>query len=126
MTTYPDNFAVEVPLWPLGFRPIVEVLPAQIERRLGYFGQDRFVCFHYEPRGDEVMWRDSRSYGFGTGAWTTFLEHISPLADSYSVKVGGTNGAVTHVLIVDRAEQRAYFAAVDDARRFLAEQPRPQ
>ena len=35
-----------------------------MDRRLGYYGQERFVFFYYEPRGEEVIWNDGRSYGF--------------------------------------------------------------
>src|SRR3954454_8905649 len=53
---------------------------ASLDRALGYFGEARYVCFRYEPRGEEVVWNDGRTYGFGSGGWQPFLGHVIPAA----------------------------------------------
>ena len=90
-----------------------------MDQMLGYRGSDRYVLFYYEPRGEEVLWRDSHSYGFATGAWSTFLGEVGPVAEHYGVNVGGLEIQGTHVLLVDRSQRRAYFARRKDAMRFL-------
>ena len=113
------NIATDVILGPAGLAPIQATALRGIERRLGYFGQDRYVCFHYEPRGEEVIWRDSRSYGFGTGAWIAFLEEIVPLAGRHHVNVGDERSSGSHVLLIDRVRQRAYFGEHTLVKEFL-------
>lgn len=93
-----------------------------VERKLGYFGQARFVLFYYEPRGEEVLWKDSWSYGFGTGAWAYFMDQVVPLARRYGVDLGSSEGSGSEVLIIDRFNGRAYFADRKSAERFLARQ----
>ena len=92
-----------------------------VDQLLGYGGRDRFVMLYYEPRGEEVIWRDSRSYGFATGAGPTFIDGVAPVAELYDVEVGSNGKPAKQVLLVDRKEQRAYFADKGEALRFLAE-----
>ena len=92
---------------PEDFVEILDCLPAQIDRQLGYFGESRFVCFRYEPRAEDVMWTDEKSFGIATGAWQAFHREIGTLAELYGVKVGsdsiGSNGgAGSDVLVYDR------------------------
>lgn len=101
------------------FVAVMEKAVTCMDRMLGYQGDDRFVAFHYEPRGEEVLWRDGQSYGFATGAWSTFMDEVAPVADHYKVNVGCNGAAPTHVLLVDRTERRAYFAERREAFRFL-------
>lgn len=89
------------------------------DRRLGYFGQERFVAFCYEPRGQEVLWRDSHSYGFASGAWAAFLDHIVPVALRSGVDVGTDRSKGTHMILIDRATGAAYFAPRDQVRGFF-------
>ena len=89
------------------------------ERELGYFGQDRFVMFYYEPRGQDVIWVDGRSSGFGTGGWRCFLDDIEPLARRHGVDVGDVNRPGRHALVVDRQFGQAYFADRDEAHAFV-------
>ena len=97
-------------------------LPAGTDRRLGYFGEGRFVAFHYEPRGEEVVWDDGRSYGFASGAWCYFADRVAPLAERHGFHLGfdpaGAHPA-SDVLLIDRLAGRAYFAPRDTARRLL-------
>lgn len=88
---------------------------------LSYRGADRFVIFYHEPRAEEVVWRDSHSYGFVTGAWSTFMDEVAPVADHYRVDVGCNGISPTHVLLIDRSQRRAYFAVRSEAMQFLAE-----
>ncbi len=92
-----------------------------MDQMLGYRGQDRFVLFYYEPRGEEVVWRDSRSYGFATGAWSTFVDEVAPVAEHYNVDVGCQGVPGKHVLLIDRSTRRAFFAVRGDAIRFLSQ-----
>src|SRR6476646_2167964 len=100
-----------------GFVEIVDCLPAQIDRQLGYFGHSRFVAFRYEPRAEDVMWTDEKSFGIATGAWQTFHREVAGLADLYAVNVGSDNvgsnnvgldkGAASDVLVYDRVSLTA-------------------
>src|SRR4051812_37286992 len=92
------------------------------DRELGYFGQDRFVMFYYEPRGQDVIWVDGRSSGFGTGGWQYFLDEIEPLARRLGVDAGSTTSRGRHALIIDRHFGQAYFAERDDAQAFVTGQ----
>jgi hypothetical protein len=105
---------------PEDFVELIECLPPRSERELGYFGDARYVAFRYEPRAEDVMWRDDRSFGISTGAWQAFLDEIQPLADLYDVNVGSNGRPATHVLLIDRTCQSAYFAPRESAEGFLA------
>jgi len=110
---------------PADFVEILDCLPAQIDRQLGYFGNRRFVCFWYEPRAEDVMWADEKSFGIATGAWQAFHREIGTMAELYGVKVGsdamGSNGgAGSDVLVYDRVTLAAYFASRESAEAFLA------
>ena len=113
---------------PEGLPAALAVLVALIEKsvqgmdqKLGYHGQDRFVIFYYEPRGEEVIWRDSRSYGFSTGAGQLFIDELEPVAELHNVDVGGEGSPGTHVLLIDRVDRRAHFVERDEAIRFLTD-----
>src|SRR5947209_4419416 len=86
-----------------------------MDQKLGYRGPDRFVLFYYEPRGEEVIWRDSHSYGFSTGAGQVFIDELAPVADVHKVDVGGSGTPGTHVLLIDRTDRRAYFVERKEA-----------
>ena len=105
---------------PDDFVEILDCLPAQIDRQLGYFGNARFVCFRYEPRAEDVMWTDERSFGIATGAWQTFHREVGSLADLYDVHLGSDKGAGNDVLVYDRVRLVSYFAPRESAESFLA------
>ena len=90
-----------------------------LDRKLGYSGEDRFVLFHYEPRGQEVMWRDGRSYGFGHGGWQAFFDEVEPVARQHGISVGDDTRPADHVLVVDRVEGEAYFADRQRAQKLV-------
>ncbi len=107
---------------PPGFVRLTSPLHPWIDRKLGYFGNDRYVLFYYEPRGDEVIWKDGRSYGFATGAWCTFNDQIAPLANAYRVDLGNAESPGKHALFIDRQTKQAYFAERRTAERLLDNQ----
>lgn len=94
-----------------------------VDRGLCYFGHDRFVMFYYEPRGQDVMWVDGRSSGFGTGGWQYFLDEIEPLARRMGIDAGSPNSRGRHALVVDRDYGQAYFADRDEAQAFVTGRP---
>ena len=102
------------------FVTVMEKAVRCMDEMLGYRGPDRFVLFYYEPRGEEVLWRDSASYGFATGAWSTFLSEVGPVAEHYNVDVGCNGIPARDVLLIDRRDRRAYFAERHEAIQFLA------
>jgi len=107
---------------PAGFRSVANRQLQQIDRQLGYCGARRFVFFYYEPRGQEVIWNDGRSYGFGFGGWQAFGQEVAPVAASSGVDLTGADPRGGQVLVLDRALGMAWFADRDPARRFVEEQ----
>jgi len=105
---------------PYDFVELNECVPTQLDRQLGYFGEGRFVAFRYEPRAEDVMWRDERSFGIATGAWQVFLDDVQPLADLYGVNVGHNGRQAEHALVFDRVRGVAYFAPRQSAEDFLS------
>jgi hypothetical protein len=104
------------------FAKIEEPVHPSVDRKLGYFGEVRFVLFHWERRADGVIWKDGRTYGFGPGAWCFFLEKISPLADMHDADLGTPERDARHVLLVDRWSGQVYFAPRDQAEQLVASQ----
>jgi hypothetical protein len=105
---------------PAGFRAAPpQCSLASLDRVLGYFGNARFVCFRYEPRGEEVVWNDGQSYGFGSGGWQAFHQYVAPAA-----RMCGADD-LADVLVLDRTDRRAYFASRAAAEAFVARQSRP-
>ena len=98
---------------------LIEKSVRGMDQKLGYHGKDRFVVFYYESRGGEVIWRDSQSSGFATGAGQLFIDDLAPVADLHKVNVGGSATPASHVLLIDRSNQRAYFVQRDEAFQFL-------
>ena len=96
-----------------------------IDRKLGYVGSQRFVYFYYEPRGEEVIWNDGQSYGFGFGGWLTFTDQISPLGQRYGITLGDSHHRGEHVLVIDRELRHAYFADKQCAQAVVADQHLP-
>jgi hypothetical protein len=90
-----------------------------MDQKLGYPGKDRFVLFYFEPRAEEVIWRDSRAYGFSNGAWSVFEDELAPVAEGYRVNVGSDHTPASHVLLIDRTDRKSYFAKTPEAVRFL-------
>jgi hypothetical protein len=104
---------------PPEFVEILDSLPVQIDRQLGYFGRSRFVAFRYEPRAEDVMWSDESSFGIATGAWQAFHDDVQPIANLYDMNVGGEKKPAEHVLLYDRVRATGYFAPRQTAEAFL-------
>lgn len=102
-----------------GFDRLSERVLQWIDRKLGYFGASRFVFFYYEPRGQEVMWNDGRSYGFGSGGWMAFGDEVAPVAARHGVDLGDESHKGRQVLLLDRTKGDAYFADRRSAERFV-------
>lgn len=115
--------------FPADFIPLPEPLSGWTDRSLGYVGDARFVMFRYEPRGEEVVWNDGETYGFGAGGWCDFLDRVAPLADRSGVNLGlgwGGPTPATAVLVLDRHSGAAYFASRRSAEQFLTRPPGQQ
>src|ERR1700722_11315458 len=92
---------------------LIEESVRGMDQKLGYHGRERFVLFYYEPRGEEVIWRDSHSYGFSTGAAELFFAELASIADLHNVNIGISDSPGTHVLLIDHVAARAYFVGKD-------------
>ena len=114
-----ENRTLLLPL-PANAIELVELRSASIEHRLGYFGDQPFVVFGYCPAGAEVIWKDGRSSGFGTGGWRAFLQEFAPLAARYGATIGDLNSVGTHVLLMDRIRRATYAVSRESAEEFLA------
>ena len=111
---------------PADFVPLPGPPSGWSDRSLGYVGDARFVVFRYEPRGEEVVWDDGDTYGFGAGGWRDFLDRVAPLADRVGINLGlgwGGDAAAVAVLVLDRHSGSAYFASRRSADRFLGRPP---
>jgi hypothetical protein len=97
-----------------------ELRGASIEHRLGYFGDDPVVVFGYCPGGGEVIWKDGRSSGFGTGGWRAFLQEFAPLATRHGASLGDLASVGTHVLLMDRVCGAVCAVPRESAEEFLA------
>jgi hypothetical protein len=106
---------------PAEFVPVGEAVMRGIDRKLGYLGDRRFVLFYYETQGQEVIWRDDQSYGFGAGGWREFTQGVWPLSGVYEVCVGNDDGRGGDVLVIDRVLGLAYFAPRTIADVFIDE-----
>lgn len=99
-----------------------ERLQQCVDRKLGYFGSNRWVFFYFESRGHEVVWNDGRSYGFSCGGWMAFEDEVLPLAGRHAAEVGGDHSRARDVLLVDRTTGDLYFADRLGAERFVRQQ----
>jgi hypothetical protein len=97
-----------------------ELRGASIEHRLGYFADEPVVVFGYCPGGGEVIWKDGRSSGFGTGGWRAFLQEFAPLVTSRGASAGDLTSVGTHVLWMDRPRGTVYAVPRQSAEEFLA------
>jgi hypothetical protein len=96
-----------------------------IDRQLGYRGERRFVLFYFEPRGEEIIWQDCDSYGFGLGGWRAFMDRIEPLLEQYNVSIGDLRSHGRHALIVDRMLGQAYLTPRKSAEQFVLQRCEP-
>ena len=106
--------------------PVAVPVPPSLVEAFGYQGDSRYVAFHWEPVGDELMFDDGRSAG--TGEWYAFerwREHPAVSARLPDVNLGYSDLEATHWLIIDRARNSACVAHVSTAQAFLNQQHPP-
>lgn len=106
--------------------PVAAPVPPNLVEAFGYEGDSRYVAFHWEPVGDELMFDDGRSGG--TGKWYAFerwREHPAVAGHLQDVNLGYSDLEATHWLIVDRQRESVYVAHVSSAQSFLQEQRPP-
>lgn len=108
------------PTLPVGANELPELRSVDVSHRLGYFGNERFVIFGFCCGGGEVIWKDHRSYGFGTGGWKLLFDELAPLAARYGATLGGMAGPGSHVLMAGRLHGMVYTVARNCAEQFLA------
>ena len=106
---------------PREFLEITSSTLSGIDRALGYFGKEPYVVFAYQGRGEEVIWKDGQSCGFAHGAWETMIARLGSVARQRGVDLGGETRDGSHVLFVDRARGRAFFAEHLAVERFLSD-----
>ena len=104
---------------PAGFQALPVRRLQRLDRRLGYFGSNRFVLFYYEPQGQEVVWDDGYSYGFACGGWQAFIEDVMPIAEQLGADLGDSDRRGAQALVVDRMLGQVFCAAHADAKRFV-------
>ena len=100
---------------PEEFVKLSERLHPNIDGKLGYTGESRWVMFYYEGTWGGVVWRDASSHGCSMAGMWPFLDAISPLADVYEVNLGSDVTRPTHALVLDRWSRAAYFAPFERA-----------
>lgn len=105
---------------PPEFVELTELRSISVDRRLGYFENERFVIVGYSEEGQEVFWTDGRSSGFGLGHWQFFVENLGPLATRRGIQLGGPVSQGTHVVVLDRVRRCTYATCRGCAERFLA------
>jgi hypothetical protein len=84
------------------------------------------VGLYWQPCGDECEYDDGRLSG--TGSWATYLaytQHTAVAGALLSYDLGSSDSEATHLLIIDRTEQKAYVADVRTGHDFLRRQSHP-
>jgi len=105
---------------PTCFNELATLEGEAFERRLGYFGGERFIAFSFHPTACEVIWNDGISLGFGKGGWETFLYVCVPQALRSGAHLGSYTDIGSDVLLLDRKCQKAYVVPRQCAEEFLA------
>jgi hypothetical protein len=110
----PDLLPLEVPV------------PPGVAATFGYRAGSRFVGFHWEPSGDDVIFDDGRYLGTGDGwAFAAYRNHrtVSPHLEPYNL--GYSDVDSEHVLVIDCTNDLAGIIPIADARAFLKSQYPP-
>jgi hypothetical protein len=121
--TCPSALPSNVPEPELPGAPVPLALPPELAEAFGYTGSARFVGFHWNPCGDDLVWDDGRDAGSGHGwAFLTFKRHraVAPLLSAADFGTSETDG--TDRLVLDRATNRASVVPSGTARAFLSAQ----
>jgi len=106
--------------------PLDVPVPPGLAHVFGYRGAARFVGFHFEPSGDDVLLDDGRQFGTGD-AWSflVYRRHpaVAPHLEPYNL--GYSDMEAAHVLVIDRSHDLAGIIPVAAARPFLKRQHPP-
>lgn len=111
---------------PLPGTPLEVPVPPNLAEAFGYRGGARYVGFHWEPAGDELVYDDGRLSGTGDPwAFLAFRRHpaVEPHLEAFNL--GYSDLEAEHCLILDRAEEQAAVAPIAAARAFLQAQHPP-
>lgn len=91
-----------------------------LDRKLGYFGNQRFVIVGYSDRAQEIFWKDGQSSGFGLGHWQFFMDTLTPAAAAQGIDLGDIGRPGRHVIVLDRQEKAVYATCRNCAESYLA------
>ncbi len=92
----------------------------QLEKSLGYRGNNRWVAWRWEPEIDQVICSDGKIVSAGNNlAWLVFLQHdlVQPVLQEY--KLGERD---RHSLLLDRHSRNLYIGEGNEIQTLL-EQP---
>ena len=106
--------------------PLEVPVPPGLATVFGYRAGSRFVGFHWEPSGDDVIFDDGWHLGTGHGwAFIAYRNHraVSPHLEPYNL--GYSDAAAEHVLVIDREHDLAGIIPIAAARTFLKSQYPP-
>lgn len=120
---------------PESFARLSVPIPPDLERVLGYEGDQRFVAFYWTPCGDEFRQNDGANDLDGRWyAWQAYSHHGHVWAALYGLNpddwfergqqfdYGSSEEHARHMFVLDREQRIAYAALAGEARRFLREQ----
>jgi hypothetical protein len=103
--------------------PLPISVPPQLEQVVGYPGDARWFSLCWTCCGDTVLYSDGRSSGTGHGwGYLGFVRHSSVAPLLHDLELGSSEQDASDLLLLDRAERRAYSADAAETRAFLREQ----
>ena len=79
----------------------------QLEKSLGYRGNNRWIAWHWEPEIDQLICSDGKIVSTGNNlAWLVFLQHdlVQPALEDYNLCKGDR-----HSLLLDRRSRNLYI-----------------
>jgi hypothetical protein len=106
--------------------PLDVPVPPALTEVFGYRGQARFVGFHWEPSGDDVVFDDGRVFGTGDGwSFAAYRRHAAVAQHLEPYNLGYSDMDAMHALIIDRSHDLAGIIAIAEVRPFLKHQHPP-
>jgi hypothetical protein len=92
----------------------------QLEKSLGYRGDNRWIAWRWEPEIDQLICSDGKILSTGNNlAWLVFLQHdlVQPVLEDYNLGKGDR-----HSLLLDRQSRNLYIGEGNEIQGLL-EQP---
>lgn len=92
----------------------------QLEKSLGYRGDNRWIAWRWEPEIDQLICSDGKIVSTGNNlAWLVFLQHdlVQPALEDYNLGKGDR-----HSLLLDRQSRNLYIGEGNEIQGLL-EQP---